>query len=262
MLKFKRASREGMVSVIIRDKEPLFTRPFAIAFIIALMIHLSLILLFHVAPFNIGLGTATFPPTRVEAEAPSKESVLANLTPAVLTIRGLPSLPLAAPIISEQPTFLAVRPAGYSHAMDFNSKQAVFKIMHVSESNQEIYQPSFNVLTPIIKKKLNIIISGILAEQMILSDGLTGKSVPEISSIRDSERIVYAVMAEKMTGKIFWFEPKQSSRNALINQFAETLLRDMQFIIDDQADVMSGEIEFHFNLETAVQDDNQGAHND
>ena len=164
MLKLERTSREGMISVIVRDKESLFTQPVAFAFGIAFAIHLSLILLFHIAPFNIGMSGIIFPPVRVEADASLKESVVADVESNTPTIRGLPTAPSSGPIPSQHPKFLTVRPIEYSKAE--NSTANAFT--HIEEG---IYQPEFHPLARLSKKPLEIVISGTLAEQILLSDG-------------------------------------------------------------------------------------------
>ena len=59
-------------------------------------------------------------------------------------------------------------------------------------------------------------------------------------------RVIYTVMVEGRTGKIFWFEPKLAA-NALVAKFAEALLLDMKFAVDPKLIAVSGEIELHFN---------------
>lgn len=240
MLKLERASREGMISVIVRDKENLFTQPFTLAFCIAIAIHLSLILLFHVAPFKIGMNDTIFPPTRVEADALTKESAIAEIEPAIQTIRGLPSPPPSRPQTLHEPKFLTVRPMEYRKA-ESTTATAFNKIENV------IYQPEFTPLVAKHQKPLEILISGILAEQKLLSNGINDKAIPSSNELR----ITYSVMVEGRTGKIFWFESKQHQQHfSAIDKFAESLLNDMKFAANPEMIAMSGEIELHFNSGT------------
>jgi len=244
MLKLQRTSREGIISVIFRDKELLFTRPFVVAFAIALGIHLGLFLIFQVTPFKIGLSDTIFPPTRVEVDTPSKESVLAHVIPTIPKIRGLPSAPVSGPVLLEHPKFLHVRPVGYNKVSSIGANA----FMHIKN---EIYQPGFNPLVRLVKKPLEIVISGPLAERVLISDGIKVKSLNWLSLKNNSyghgQRVVYSVMVEGATGKVFWYEPKQLTQEPSIDKFAETVLKDMQFAADVNAISMSGEVEMHFN---------------
>ena len=241
MLKLERTSRTGIINVIFRDKEHLFTQPFSIAFLIALGIHLGLFIIFQITPFKIGVSDTVFPPTRVQADTPSIESVVAEVIPVVPKIRGLPTTPVSGPNMLEYPKFLNVRPVEYSKAT--NTKADAFM-----KIENEIYQPTFNPLAHFAKKPLKIVISWILAEKPIISDGLKDKEIEKLPLQLD-ERFVYHVMVEGTTGNIFWYEPHQASHNASIDKFAESILKDMRFGIDSQAIALSGEIELHFNLE-------------
>lgn len=241
MLKLERKSRNGIINVIFRDKDHLFTQPFSIAFLIALGIHLGLFIIFQVTPFKIGVSDTVFPPTRVQAETPSKESVLAEVIPMIQTIRGLPNMPASSPFIPEYPKFLTVRPVEYNKATGTKA-DAFMKI------ENEIYQPTFNPLVHFSKQPLKIVISGILAEQPIISDGLKDKEIEKLPFHLD-ERFVYHVLVEGTTGNIFWYEPQQASHNHSIDKFIESILKDMRFRINGQEIALSGEIELHFNLE-------------
>lgn len=249
MLKLKRASREGMISVIMRDKEYLFTRPFALALTIAVSIHLTLILLFHVAPFKIGSNNTVFTPTNVEADAASTESVVADFKPTVQTIRGLPAAPSSSPTLSLHPKFLTIRPVEYTKA-ESSTDQAFTQI------EQKIYQPEFHPLIHSPQKPLEILVSGILGERELLSDGMdatNGKSIPKFFTPKtDSKRVIYSVMVEGRTGKVFWFEPAQLTGDVAIDKYAENVLRDMKFAIDTKAIAVSGTIELQFNPETGA----------
>lgn len=239
MLKLEKTSRNGL-KVIVRDKENRFTQPFAIAFGIAVGIHLGLVILFHVVPFKIGMSENVFPPTRVHADTALKESAIAQIAPAVQSIRGLPAMPVSAPTVSSHPQFLTFRPVEFSSAK--NSATPSF-----AKIEKEVYQPEFNPMDNRPKKPFQIMISGILAEHGLVSDGMDKKTVPALK--KDSIRIAYAVQVEGKTGKIFWYEPKQGVQDAAVAQFAEAVLQDMKFAVDPGMIAMGGEVEMHFNPE-------------
>lgn len=236
MLKLQKASREGIVSIIVRDKEQVLTKPFLIAFAIALAIHLGLMTLFHVAPFTIGVSHTVFPPTRVEANVGLKESAIADLQPVVPTLRGLPPPPTTSPSLAHEPLFLSYRP------MEYHKAEMATQVTFV-EIEKNIYEPTFSPLSSPAQEPLRIVVSGVLAEYEMKSMQPQALSAP----IHDPLRMVYSVMVKANTGKIFWFETQQESRTAAINQFAEALLRDMTFSIDPKMVVVRGEVELHFH---------------
>lgn len=242
MLKFAKASSDGIISVIVRDKEFLFTQPFAFAFIIAVALHLGLILLFHIAPIKIGLSQTNFPPVRVEADTFLKESVIAEVTPSIQTLRGLPSRPSSHPTLLQEPNFLVVRPMEYSQVEGTTT-------LAFRQIEKQLYEPEFNPLIFPSKPPLEMIISGVLAEHPLLSTGLNQKNIINGSHLKRELQLVYSVMVEGRTGKIFWFESKQSDNHFTSNQFAEKILNDMRFALNQTTIALSGEIEFHFNVE-------------
>lgn len=239
MLKLEKTSRNGL-KVIVRDKENRFTQPFAIAFGIAVGIHLGLVILFHVVPFKIGMSENVFPPTRVHADTALKESAIAQIAPAVKSIRGLPPLPVSEPVLASTPKFLAFRPVEFSSAKNLASTS-------FAQIEKEVYQPEFNPMENRPKKPFQIIVSGVLAEHGIVSDGMDKKTVPALK--KDSVRITYAVQVEGKTGRIFWYEPKQGVLDAAVTRFAEAVLQDMKFAMDPAMIAMGGEVEMHFNPE-------------
>lgn len=239
MLKLEKTSRNGL-KVVFRNKENRFTQPFAIAFGIAVGIHLGLVILFHVVPFKIGMNENVFPPTRVHADTALKESAIAQIAPAVQSIRGLPPLPVSGPTVPPHPKFLAFRPVVFSSAE--NSATPSF-----AQIEKEVYQPEFNPLDNRPKKPFQIMISGVLAEHGLVSDGIDKKTIPALK--KDSVRIAYAVQVEGKTGRIFWYEPKQGVLDAAVTRFAEAVLQDMKFAMDPAMIAMGGEVEMHFNPE-------------
>ena len=245
MLKLERASRqEGSVHLIVRDKERLITKSLVISFLITLAIHLTLMLLFHVDLFKIESGLSVFPPIQVETHLSSKDSIIADTKQANQTIRGLPPLPSSAPASFTRPSFLPVRPTESNTAI--YGRKTTF-----SQIEKEVYEPQFNPTERPSKMPFKIIVSGILAEYPLISNGLHDKKLP---SERIETRIIYSVLVDRKSGKIFWMEQKQPVPYPQLKRFAESLLKDMKFDLKKQLTAVGGEIEFHFNLETAVQD--------
>lgn len=241
MLKLQRNSREGTISVIIRDKEYLLTRPFLLALAIAIGIHLGLILLFHIAPFNIDFNERVLTPTQVQADNTGESIIIAELAPTAPSIRGLPPVPSSYPSLSQPPKFLAYRPIAH-RKIDNQANVAFTKI------EQKIYVPEFiPTLHRALQSPFQIAVSGILGDYTLITDGMENQIIPK--SKTGSTRIIYSVLVEGRTGKIFWFEPSQHAHEAAIDKFAEKILRKMKFASDPKAIAISGSIEMQFNEE-------------
>jgi hypothetical protein len=94
-----------------------------------------------------------------------------------------------------------------------------------------------------------MIISGILADQKLLFNGLEDKPIHPFSKRNDEQRLVYAIKVEGKTGKVFWYEALQSAQETQINAFAESVLRSMIFELNPKVVAMNGEVELHFYQE-------------
>lgn len=235
MLKLEKVSRDGMISVIVRDKERLFTESFLYALSFAVVFHLSLFFLFNIAPFSMGISKSVFPPTRVEAATPFQESAIAEVKTKALTIRGLPPPPSTEPQLLSKPQFIAIRPV---ENVNIKTKNTFIQF------EKEIYQPSLNLLTKLPKKPFEIIVSGTLSKYSWQSNGLN--TITGMSNQLEEWSAVYSVIVEGKTGKIFWFEPIQQIPNTLKN-LAESILQNMQFASDPNVVATHGGIELHFN---------------
>jgi hypothetical protein len=171
--------------------------------------------------------------------------VVAEAKPAVHTLRGLPVVPNSIPILPPYPKFLTVRPTEYTKA-ESSTDQAF------SHIEQQIYQPEFYPLLPSQQKPLEIIISGILGEHKLLGglNGFESKPFPKFSNPKtDNQRVVYSVMVEGQTGRIFWFEPAQLTYDTAVDKYTENVMRQMKFETDPKTIAINGTIEFHFNPE-------------
>jgi len=235
MLKLEKASREG-ISIILRDKEHVFTKPLWIAFAIACTIHFALLLLFHITPISYETSQTVFPPIRAEAASEARESAVADIKPFTPTIRGLPEPHPSRPQPSNMPQFLMIRPMEQIAA-----GSAIPVDSHQLETS--LSQPSFHPLVKQIPDPFFIAISGCLAEYPFQISGFEERVPP---STQAPICLVYAVMVEKKTGKIFWFESAQHV-NVTLTKFAEEVLREMTFSLDSTLAVVSGQVELHFN---------------
>lgn len=243
MLKLEKASRDGQISIIIRDKERFFSRPIAVAFALAILYHLLFLIIFQVAPFKLRLNQTIFPPVLVEADSIKETAIEVNVDRPKTIYSGLPPRPSSQPSLPDYPYFTAERPVEY---IKENSSQ----INSFLRIEKEVYEPLFFPIEKSPLPPIHIVISGFLADKKLLSEGLKGKKLPAVkSTITQTElRNTYAVLVEGRTGRIFWYEPKQQTSITAIDSFAESILHDVQFTPSDEAFVTAGEIELHFNV--------------
>lgn len=235
MLKLEKVSSDG-ISIILRNKEHFLTKPLWIAFSVAFAIHALLFLLFHIAPLAYDTSQTIFPPIRAEAESGTKEFAFADIKSPVPAIRGLPPPPTSHPYYPHTPQFLMTHPR--EHLTIRPSISPSFPQLEAA-----LYEPSFQ---PFFKKKqkpFSLFVSGSLAELPLLTKNWKEKIPPKTST---PTCVIYSVMVEGKTGKIFWFEPPQQIHVAHA-QFAEEILREMRFDMDSPIAFISGQIELHFN---------------
>lgn len=240
MLKLEKGLRDRQISIIVRDRERFFSRPIALAFVLALVYHLILALIFQVTPVKIRFNQTVLPPVHVDADGTKAAAALVNLNSPSKISTGLPERPITIPKIPEHPLFLVQRPIEYikESSIHPNSFQRIEK---------EIYQPSYEPIQPHKLSPIHIVISGLLADKNLLSDGLRGKNLQDSCKSKTPIRSIYSVLIEERSGRIFWYEPIQQTNVTAIDRLAESILHDLQFSPDSKAFVTAGEIEFHFN---------------
>lgn len=241
MLKLERNTRNGMINIIIRDKEYLFTSSFLIALAIAIGIHFILILLFHVVPFKMSWNDKIFTPTQVESDAILGDSAVAIFNPSLQTLRGLPPLPPSRPTLLRNPKFLAAHPITYT----LKEHPSDYKFIQIE---QPIYQPEFNpIVYHELQKPLKINISGILGQFEPISTIVDNLSMPQFTFKDGSQRVIFSVLVEGKNGKIFWFETIERAPDVAMNRYAEKILREMKFPSDPNLMTIRGNIEMQFN---------------
>lgn len=241
MLKLEKASRE-QISITMRDKERLFTRPLAIAFAIALGYHLLFLILFHVVPLKLHVSQTIFPPVQVEIDGNQEVAVLANIDSQQMYSSGLPERNPVLPALPSRPSYSEERFLEYfqEQARNWNPFQQL---------EQSVYQPEFMPLVHDVVPPIRILISGPLSEIELVDDGID-KVFPTLrgNSQQNEWKVSYHVMVKEQTGRVFWFEPVIQTHIQAIDHFAEQVLRDLRFNPMKDAFVTAGDIELMFTL--------------
>lgn len=236
MLKLGRDSSR-QVGVIIQDRERHFTPALLTGFCVAVAFHLLFITLFQVSPFKIRSYSTVLFPAYVEINPVNDSVVIANVEEFKEIMHGLPPAIFSEPILSHIPAFAPVRTMKYS--MEDRVSENPF-----SKVEQEIYFPKITALAKKVSDPFQIIVSGPLGRLSHQFDGMT-KPLPML----DHEVLmIYKVLVEGRSGKIFWYELKQPIRQRQLDRYATELLHHLQFAKESQKFVIEGEVEMHFHL--------------
>lgn len=248
MLKLKRISREQQIHVFIRDPERQFSHTFLMALGIAVGIHLTALLVFHVIPFRLSFDGPLLPPVHVESDlaAPMEvldSGVLANTDRDLAPLRYYLEPKKSMPSLPKPPQSSLVRQVEYI-------KESSIATNPFLGLESDLLQPDFEVFdkTAVNLQPFDLFLTGTISGAKLIDDGLRDKFLPNINQLEKQYRATYAVQVESQTGHIFWFEPKQTTAIEVLDKLAEKILLDMKFIKDKKAFVLSGEVEILFNL--------------
>lgn len=247
MLKLEKKSRDREIHIHMRAKQGFWNPTFRTALCIAVGLHLFAVILFHVSPFKL-TNERILPPTAVEADIAdqaeeSEQMIVTQLdqdeTKSTFTLNPRST----APEVPKLPKSTFLREAVSFHEKNHD------KIANSFESIENGFKEHYfigrnsgkgNVTLPV---QLNV--SGQLAEKA--EPEWSYSTLPRIPS-SEPQRVVYGVQLDNKTGKIFYFIPKELSKNPHTQLIAESILRELTFSSDAPDEfVTSGEIEIVFN---------------
>lgn len=237
MLRLKKARRQE-ISVTVRDKSPWMSRTFLFALTIALGIHLSAVLVFHIHSI-LASGEVVLPPTLVETDA---SGVLDDANVGVLAymdFEGRSQRHISAPVAS-RPKIPDMKMPTIAREMEYLNDESnpLNPFLEIEEEWQYLKESRMPSKNPAIQ----IHVAGALADVPLLNEGKEGLSVTPMKN----ETIIFSVQLERKSGRIFWYIPKQMSSMKVINEAAEKILKNMVFQTDPLAFVAAGEVEIQF----------------
>lgn len=243
MLKLERTSHDHDVSITFRNKEHVFTRSFLTAFTVALMIHLGLILIFHISPLKIRWSNTPSLPIVIETDLAHNENlVLANISPETLPDHFLLTAPASLPYLPSTPIYSNPRQIEYSE-----KSHAILDLFN--EIEKEIYLPAFSPASRAsYSEPISILISGPLASKTLIKNPSAQEHQINISSglnIQRPQHLLYSVLVDEQSGRVFWHESLQKIDNPSLETFATTMIYEMQFAPTPSAFVVAGQIELH-----------------
>lgn len=242
MLKLQKTSSDRQISVIVRDKEYFFTQSFLLAFGLALAFHFLFLVIFHVGPIKLRWNETIFPPVQVEADGFKDIALTVDVKAPKNLSNGLPPIKPSMPLLPEQPIVSITPPTEYI-------KENIGTRNPFNEIEKRITQPTFNPLKKQPSSLVEMLVSGPLANLELLTGLPQTELPPHLKNlIRNKERrIIYNVLVEGHTGKIFWHEALEQTSIASLDQYAEVLLQNIAFVPQQKIFVTAGEVELHFN---------------
>lgn len=233
MLCLERAKSQDLV-IQIRSRDPVFSHPFRLALAIALLLHVGAFFLFYIHPFNLG-SSFIFPPVIVRSDdsllSPNvqilslkeERSWQEDILPSLATLQEGPVFPLRMEIASFLPT---------------NWQIASSEVQHLPS-------PLLSALKPI-----QIYMSGeIVPYALSTNDILQHDTVPSawLKPPLSTYEVRYLVQVDEQSGEIFWYDRRQSSGYAAIDQLTENLLLQLKFLPSHFYPLV-GEVIFSMNL--------------
>ena len=245
MLKLERKSKNGQIDLLVRDKDLFLTRPLILAFCLALTLHLLFLVVFQVSLFKIMRSQTLFPEVVVTTDTThllDAAETLTDINIESMTLQGIP-----IPKFSE-PKIALYKNLVIDKSMGDTKKIEVLNDFFV-DLEKGVYSPELSVMSVNIKKPFEMLISGPLAENNYVLEGGAENIISSLAKMKipSTQVIVYEVLVDEKSGKIFWFEVKKKSSIAALNRLAENLLRQLIFSKEPIVWTRLGEIEFYFN---------------
>lgn len=247
MLKIKKSKKSYEIHVGMGQPLFIFDRYFILALTAAFTIHLIAASLFHVRLFSVWEIETILPATKsyshIVKSVPEEDvDVIARinregrLTPAHLVpIKSFPALPkLTISRIHSSSDYLVE-----------NDKNPFLEMEEIIEDR---YFEVDDI--PLITSPVKVAIFGPLAEIPLqtFDEDISRSFVLQKFSLKNlhQERIVYDVQVDLHTGQIFWFQAQRSPIDKKQTIFAEKLLKNISFQINEKDFVQSGQIEITF----------------
>jgi hypothetical protein len=237
MLKLKRIKNSQGVTVEMDTKEIFWNRGLINAFGIAVGIHLLSAVFFHIAPLSFTYPNTLLSPVSAVAEIiPGTQSILTDTGKSTLerffSLAPEPSVP-SIPTL----TFASMQ----QEKIVFDSTPPIidsFGKLDIIPSSLQIPSP------PLTYKKIGIEVSGPLGNIAIINDGIdhTANKVTATAAAMQHLVSIYRVNYDGRTGKLFWIEQIQSTKNKLFDTKERELLQRMQFDRKDIDEIIPGEI--------------------
>lgn len=234
MLKLEKVYKTGEINITLREQDRFLTKNLLIALGIAIALHLTGVLLFHVNLFKIVGSQTQLPTIPLDIEIPSFEegggalSALDQEDLLYLLMKEPKGMALSFPSVPE------IVP--YSLSLEGNVADQTRPVVF---SQEDIYPIDIFSTREGPSIPTSIIVSGPLSENEFYGESL---SIPETKM---AGRVFYEVQVENRTGLIFWHEYKEG--NNLLKSMGEEIIRKLRFLPNENDFVTRGNIEIVFS---------------
>ncbi len=232
MLKLEKKSNLLGMTIRMREQERFFEARLLKALAIALFLHISALLFFHVTPFYLP-STFTFPPIQVQSDQPSQGS--AALVSSYAEEEEL-FPPLSLIPILDWISFSQQSTLNPSLSLD----------LHALQSLEERLWPKWqeSLSLKLEEPRIQLTISGDLAElPLVTSDPLLNQ-MQTISLQPSPAYVTYHAQLDEKTGELFWYERTQSSAEPAIDYLTEKILLNLRFDSPASKEIVKGTLNF------------------
>ena len=237
MLKLERTSNPSGLILRLREKETFWEPRLVKALLFALVLHLGILLLFHVSPFKLA-STFTFPPIQVQSEQ---------------SLQGISALVSSEPYDQEEelpppPFYFRPPPLDW---ISFSTKPSITSsallnpdaLRHIEERVWPILHEPLSL--PLEEPLIRLAISGDLAERPLIDTDPLLSEMKLISSLTSSYvHVAYEVQMDERTGRLFWYERTQSSGDSAIDRLTEKILLNIRFDPSGPREFITGTLHF------------------
>lgn len=233
MLKLEKNSKSLVIRI--REKESFFSFILFKAFLIALLIHLGIVILFHIQPF---MQTGhVHPPIQVQMDRRELNQMTwaDDSSNADFFIIPEPPLELFIPEFFPEIESQITQP-------DFELTKRK-TLLDTWESRLIVYQPP-ELPKSMAYQPIQLFISGELASRQLKNyDSRINETVYGKIQEWDPVYISFKVYVDA-EGSVFWHELQQSTGNKKQNKLAEELLQSLEFTHSKLAFNISGRVDF------------------
>lgn len=233
MLKLEKTSHSSFPTLRMRERERFFEPRLLKALLIALFLHVSALVLFHVTPFHFS-STFIFPPIRVQTDWPP-HSVSVLTTPRqeeeVLFPPSVALIPALDWISSSQESTLMP---------SLNLDPYAFQDIEKQVWPQWQEPLSLQLEEP----RIQLTISGDLAQHSLVATDSLLQQMQPLSWNEPHTYVTYQVLLDNTTGELFWYERIDSHAETVIYQLTEKILLNLRFSFSETQPIVKGTLRF------------------
>lgn len=235
MLKLEKTAKSSTLTLRLRDRDLFFNRQLLKALGIALLLHLSGLLLFHVSPFSLS-SNVIFPPVEVHSDQP-----IAGASSLITTHHWdedtLPPPPLQLiphmNWVASTPTSLLMPEVALN----------IDVLQNLEERHWPVWQTSLT--TELEEPLIRMSTSGDLANYAVVTaDPSLDIKVPLKSVSGSYASVAYEVLLDERRGELFWYERIQSNGNEKVDELTEKILLNMRYAVRRSGETVGGILNF------------------